>query len=212
MHSASDQESEANKSPQPGMSFSGGPSGTHIFAPVVRNRKGETTVKLHVNGTNNSRRFIHVYLWWARLLGPNYPISDDMLQGRVWKHLRCTCGEGILDTRGHRRPADPHRVCIGPSHYRLSSSTDLLQIVTADLHDLITTYSGHTSVHAIDAFLANARAFLATNPTLDQLASFLRRECMFHRSLSSLAWLVRVVVCAMNSGRLSGPFCTTTLD
>ena len=61
----------------------------HHFAREDVDRSGRSILRVHMSGTKNSRRFLHVYMWWALLLGPNYPISDRLLQGNVWKSLRC---------------------------------------------------------------------------------------------------------------------------
>jgi hypothetical protein len=103
----------------------------HHFAREDVDRSGRNILRVHMSGTKNSRRFIHVYLWWALLLGPNYPISDRLLQGNVWKSLRCVCGMGIVDTRGHRRSVSS--VCINPRHYRMESCIDIASILREDI-------------------------------------------------------------------------------
>ena len=46
------------------------------------------------NSTPNSKRRVHTMLFWRRLLGPAFPVSDAMLQDAVWRQLG-SCDHGI---------------------------------------------------------------------------------------------------------------------
>ena len=50
--------------------------------------------KVKFNSTSNSKRRVHVMLFWRRHLGPYFPISDVLLQDNVWRHLE-SCRYGI---------------------------------------------------------------------------------------------------------------------
>jgi hypothetical protein len=50
--------------------------------------------KVKFNSTSNSKRRVHVMLFWRRALGPNFPISDILLQDNVWRQLD-SCRFGI---------------------------------------------------------------------------------------------------------------------
>ena len=160
----------------------------HVFAREELDRKGRKVIRLHMNGTKNSRRFLHVFLWWVRLLGPNYPISDNLMQANVWKHLRCTCNEGIIDTRGHRHPgSEPGhanmKVCINPRHYELDSESEVDAALREDIMVLHQTErlepwiacNRHASV-----FLDEVVHFMQHHPEKDSftaLTTFIREKC-----------------------------------
>ncbi len=106
----------------------------HYFAREDVTKYGKPCLRLHMSGTRNSRRFVHVFLWWMLLLGPSYPISDRLLHGCVWKSLRCMCGLGVMDTRGHRKSS---RVCINPRHYKMEHSAPIKAVLLEDIQCLI---------------------------------------------------------------------------
>ncbi len=88
----------------------------HIFAQI-----GHTGPKVHLRGTCNSKRFIHVYLYWTICLGLQYPISDFIL-GNSWKHLESICEFGFEKENGHKKNA--HQACLNPYHFKGDSSSD----------------------------------------------------------------------------------------
>ena len=150
----------------------------HYFARAEVARNGEPTLRVHMSGTKNSRRFIHVYLWWTLLLGPAYPISDHLLRGHVWKRLRRACGWGIADTRGHHN-ADG--VCINPHHYKMESPEELLYILLQDINNFISLQRSESWIMSTDnalPFLQSLRDFISTSScNIFQLGEFIRSNC-----------------------------------
>ena len=79
----------------------------HILAPVtagcnchfcgrsVDARQGCRHRRSHMQSTKNSKRSVHTYLKWMSLVGPNFPVTDTMLQESFWKNLDPTCEFGV---------------------------------------------------------------------------------------------------------------------
>jgi hypothetical protein len=114
-------------------------SNEHYFAKNKITRTGKKIISIHMNGHNNSRRYIHTYLWWLSILGMNYPVSDNLLKN-IWKKLENTCGCGIIDTRG--RHSSKTHICIAPQHYKLKICEifDITKILYEDAQNFINEY------------------------------------------------------------------------
>jgi hypothetical protein len=157
----------------------------HFFARTWRNRRREMIVRLHMSGTKNSRRFLHVYLWWMMLFGPYYPISDLLLQGQVWKHLRCLCGMGIIDTRGHRT-GDRDHICINPNHYQLEPTVDVAGILLAEFQSFIQDVHASdrwASSAAVQQFANTLEERLSAGASVGSLIEFIRKDCKFAENM-----------------------------
>lgn len=95
-------------------------SNEHYFAVQDISRTGVQFIRIHMNGLHNSRRHIHVYLWWLSILGLNYPISDNLLMSNIWKKMINNCKCGITDSRGHH--SSRTHICIAPKHYSMNET------------------------------------------------------------------------------------------
>eukprot|EP00048_Salpingoeca_helianthica_P016804 m.234326 g.234326 ORF g.234326 m.234326 type:complete len:209 (-) comp19557_c0_seq1:30-656(-) len=149
----------------------------HVYAREELDRKGRKVIRLHMNGTKNSRRFLHVYLWWIRHLGVHYPVSDNLLQAPVWKYLRCICQEGVTDLRA---PRQQQLVCINPRHYEISRDCNILSILTDDIRVLTHTERGEDWLRSNPvacAFLDQLSAFLSPEKDFAQVTEFIRTHC-----------------------------------
>ena len=115
-------------------------SNEHYFAIHEVSRTGKDIIRIHMNGHNNSRRYIHTYLWWLSILGMNYPVSDNLLKQNIWKKLENTCKCGIIDTRGHH--SSRTHICIAPQHYTLNSYniSEITRILYEDAQNFINEY------------------------------------------------------------------------
>lgn len=73
----------------------------HVMADVIGDRcldcrewRDCSHVKSRFNSTDNSKRRVSTHLFWKRLLGVSFPVTDAMLQQHVWKKLP-SCEFGI---------------------------------------------------------------------------------------------------------------------
>lgn len=57
------------------------------------------------------RRLISVHLWWKKMLGNSFPISDDMLR-ESWPFL-ISCDQGYMQRNGHLKMAKT--LCVNPN-------------------------------------------------------------------------------------------------
>lgn len=116
----------------------------HILAPVTAGsncqvcgrtadaRHGCRHRRSHMQSTKNSKRSVHTYLKWMALLGPNFPVTDTMLQESFWKNLDPTCEYGVRKENGHaKRPGQP--VCINPFHYNVINSERVTAMLLQEL-------------------------------------------------------------------------------
>jgi hypothetical protein len=79
----------------------------HIFAPVTagcnchfcgRTLTARTACqhrKSHMQSTKNSKRSVHTFLKLISWMGPNFPVTDPMLQEVFWKNLDPVCAYGV---------------------------------------------------------------------------------------------------------------------
>lgn len=133
--------------------------------------------RLHMMTTSNTRRLIHVYLWWTFLFGPNFPVSDILVRAPFWKYLRNMCGFGILNAKGqHAYP----NACINPRHYHLMDSFDVYPLIrkemTALINDARTDAVWQTSAE-IQIFVSQLSDKLKEPLSIEQLALFIREKC-----------------------------------
>ena len=150
------------------------PSGDHCIAGTKISRAGKLVPRVHMNGTTNSKRFIHVYLWWMKLLGPFYPIGDNLLRDPIWKQLHAICIFGLQDSCGHL--PESKQMCIAPAHYCLSLSQDVGRAFIADLQELCADESYHKSATCV-AFLSAITAMLGRGDTFLEIVTYIRANC-----------------------------------
>lgn len=80
----------------------------HVLAPVTagchchfcgrsaaESRQACRHKKSHMQSTKNSKRSVHTFLKWVSLVGPNFPVTDTMLQDVFWKNLDPMCEYGV---------------------------------------------------------------------------------------------------------------------
>jgi hypothetical protein len=48
-----------------------------------------------MQSTKNSKRSVHTFLKWMAMVGPNFPVTDIMLQDVFWKNLDPICEFGV---------------------------------------------------------------------------------------------------------------------
>lgn len=164
----------------------------HLLAPVQRDRIDRLHAQVHLSGTSR-RHFVHVYLWWAVMLGSNYPIGETLLSPRLAQQLRSVCGCGLSAERVVRLcgpdammldSATP--VCIHPRHYTLayaSGSALAFELLCNDVVHLC---------DELDWMMAKSMRTLMYNPErararLGNIASFVTQARAIIASFSTCA-------------------------
>ena len=82
----------------------------------------------------NSKRGVHLALFWIRILGPNYPLNDFLFTNlELKKKLKCQCGYGINTYTGHS--ISKIKACINPKHY--NCNFDIIKNIVYENIDII---------------------------------------------------------------------------
>eukprot|EP00047_Mylnosiga_fluctuans_P003571 m.229811 g.229811 ORF g.229811 m.229811 type:complete len:518 (-) comp11958_c0_seq1:205-1758(-) len=90
--------------------------------------------KTKFNSTCNSKRRVQTMLFWKRMLGVSFPITDEMLRDDAWRSLE-SCEFGIKRSNGHAKHPRGG-VCINPYHYYPTSYAVFLTALIDGLHSL----------------------------------------------------------------------------
>eukprot|EP00047_Mylnosiga_fluctuans_P006632 m.248114 g.248114 ORF g.248114 m.248114 type:complete len:496 (+) comp15630_c0_seq1:75-1562(+) len=135
----------------------------HIFAAQSPSGK----FKVHMRGTSNSKRFVHILLYWLVMVGFRYPVGDYLLSN--WRCFHSVCEYGFERETGHKK--HPASVCINPYHVRGVSETILLDILRTDALQLCDLMHGHPFFVALRERLASQM------DDLYSLSSYLKEHC-----------------------------------